>query len=406
MWIGVIIGLCLGGFIFYGLARFQYFLMSNNKKSNEIVPWNPIQEEIRIDRRENGSTYSTFIVPSMYYPTNHNVQLEPKSEGLYLFGDLFNSFLYTYSMLLVVSLPKLPTGWSLRVLTGWYWLYCILIVVSYRASMTAILANPAPRVTIDTLQQLADSTVRCGGWGDQILDFFLTSLDTAGQKVGQKFENVENPDSAVVRIAKGEFAYYENQYFLKAISVKRQIQLASGPEIKNDTYTATLNGQGSDSPLEMNSTEISQNGAEKVENERNLHIMATCVINMPISIGLQKNSPLKPRADEFLRRVIEAGLIEKWLNDVMSTILNAEVVQDEKIKALMNLKKLYGAIVMLLAGYGFSLLVLIFELVYWHCVVTKKPHFDKYSINKFYSRKSRKSLISNSNNSIVLSRSK
>lgn len=62
-------------------------------------------------------------------------------------------------MLLVVSLPKLPTGWSLRLLTGWYWLYCILLVVSYRASMTAILANPAPRVTIDTLRELVDSKV-------------------------------------------------------------------------------------------------------------------------------------------------------------------------------------------------------------------------------------------------------
>lgn len=72
------------------------------------------------------------------------------------FRDIFHGFsdciLYTYSMLLVVSLPRLPQKWAVRILTGWYWIYCILIVVAYRASLTAILANPVPRVTIDTLE--------------------------------------------------------------------------------------------------------------------------------------------------------------------------------------------------------------------------------------------------------------
>lgn len=70
---------------------------------------------------------------------------EGEPEGLYQFSEPINSALYTYSMLLLVSLPKLPTGWSLRVLTGWYWLYCLLLVTSYRASMTAILARPTPK---------------------------------------------------------------------------------------------------------------------------------------------------------------------------------------------------------------------------------------------------------------------
>lgn len=73
------------------------------------------------------------------------VKEEGEPEGLNLFGEGVNSFLYTYGMILMISLPKVPTGWSLRMLTGWYWLYCTLVVVSYRASMTAILANPSPR---------------------------------------------------------------------------------------------------------------------------------------------------------------------------------------------------------------------------------------------------------------------
>lgn len=62
-----------------------------------------------------------------------------------MFDDFSNCIIYTYSMLLFVSLPKFPLNWSLRLLTGWYWIYCILIVVAYRASMTAILSRPIPR---------------------------------------------------------------------------------------------------------------------------------------------------------------------------------------------------------------------------------------------------------------------
>lgn len=66
-------------------------------------------------------------------------------EGLYLFTDAQNSVLYTYSMLLQVSLPLLPRAWSLRVFIGWWWIFSILITVTYRASMTATLANAIDR---------------------------------------------------------------------------------------------------------------------------------------------------------------------------------------------------------------------------------------------------------------------
>lgn len=53
--------------------------------------------------------------------------------------------------------------------------------------------------------------------------------------------------------------------------------------------------------------------------------MDNCVINMPVSIGLQKNSPLLQRSDKFLRRAIETGLAEKWLSDVTEPLKAAQV---------------------------------------------------------------------------------
>lgn len=72
-------------------------------------------------------------------------KFDEEMEGLYLFSNLQNSMLYTYSMLLQVSLPMLPKAFAVRVFIGCWWLYTILITVTYRASMTAALANPVAR---------------------------------------------------------------------------------------------------------------------------------------------------------------------------------------------------------------------------------------------------------------------
>lgn len=100
-------------------------------------------------------------------------------------------------MLLVVSLPRFPQKWAVRILTGWYWIYCILIVVAYRASLTAILANPVPRLTIDTLSELAISPITCGAWGEHNRQFFVTSNDEVSHKIGAKIELINTAEEAV-----------------------------------------------------------------------------------------------------------------------------------------------------------------------------------------------------------------
>ncbi|XP_049867277.1 glutamate receptor ionotropic, kainate glr-3 [Pectinophora gossypiella] len=344
MWIAVLLVLLITGAIFYGLARFYMNLQvfkNDHRNQNKIGIKEQVKDEV----------------------------IDPKP-GLYLFGEIINSILYTYGMLLVVSLPKLPTGWSIRLLTGWYWLYCILLVVSYRASMTAILANPVPRVTIDTLKELVDSKLTCGGWGTETKKFFEDSLDDIGQKIGERFETIDDPFLAARKVALGTYAYYDNSNFLKYISVKRKNIFMDMKEFENSTVNSTENIQSS-------------------TDERNLHIMSDCVVNIPISIGFHKNSPLKPLADLYLRRIVEVGLVEKWLNDAMHTIRTLDT-SEEEIKALMNLKKLYGAFVALGIGYFLSTICLIGELIHWHLIVKRDPKFDKYALDIYYMNKNKK----------------
>lgn len=129
MWAAVIVAMALAGFVFYALANYYHYIVTSKSKT--------VKKKIIVVQDKNKKV--------TFKPVQEQYFEEERGEGLYLFSELTNAILYTYSMLLMVSLPKFPSGWSLRMLTGWFWVYCILLVVSYRASMTAILANPAPR---------------------------------------------------------------------------------------------------------------------------------------------------------------------------------------------------------------------------------------------------------------------
>lgn len=143
MWSTVLICLFICILVFFSLARFHESLKaSKNMKtpSNDVTTSK--KRQIKFVIRPGISYYEKYTLLKEQYqvPKNENGPI-----GLYQFSEPANSSLYTYSMLLLVSLPKLPTGWSLRILTGWYWLYCLLVVTSYRASLTAILARPTPK---------------------------------------------------------------------------------------------------------------------------------------------------------------------------------------------------------------------------------------------------------------------
>lgn len=140
------------------------------------------------------------------------------------------------------------------------------------------------------------------------------------------------------RVKQGKFAYFENEYFLRELS-----------QMHDDKITNV------------------QNNAQKP-----LHVMRECTINMPISIGLEKNSPLKPEVDKLLRRMIEAGLVSKWLSDSIKPADDDDDIDAQD--ALITLKKMYGAVVALGVGHLTGLLVLISEILYYRYWVLRRIH--------------------------------
>lgn len=169
MWIGVLITLLIGGFLFYALATTHKHI-EDNENTIEVI--NNTQQSMFLEKEDPIQKNKNLTIKNILNIFKNKLkkpkELEPKkiiinySEnknldkltsqdvvGLYLFEDIGNSILYTYGMLVAVSLPKVPSGWAIRILTGWWWMYCLLVVVAYKASMTAILANPDTRLLLD-----------------------------------------------------------------------------------------------------------------------------------------------------------------------------------------------------------------------------------------------------------------
>ncbi|KAH8379522.1 hypothetical protein KR009_005421 [Drosophila setifemur] len=335
MWAGVLLSLVIVGTVFYAISFLNAILLSGGStgffrflRRNRGDPMDP-----KIYRR-----VSFRIAISRYRPSKESRRSRD------IFDDYANYILLTYSMLLYVALPRMPNNWPLRVLTGWYWIYCILLVATYRASFTAILANPSARVTIDTLEDLLNSHIPPSTGVTENRQFFLDATDEVARMVGEKMEVVSQSDDLTAQIARGLCAYYDNEFYLRYLRVADE----SG-------------GVGSA-----------------------LHIMRDCVVFMPVVLAMEKNSALKRRIDKTIQHLAEGGLIAKWLKDAVQRLPAEAPAQQE---ALMNLHKFWSSFVALGIGYVISILALLAERWYFRYFVMKHPMYDVLNPSLYYNFK-------------------
>lgn len=93
---------------------------------------------------------------------------------------------------------------------------------------------------------------------------------------------------------------------------------------------------------------------------------------------MQKNSPIKPHVDKYIRLIIESGLASKWLSDAIFEFQsNTEADPPE---AVVDLKKLFGGFIALGVGLAIGVILLIGEIFVFKYITQRSPTYDKLLI--------------------------
>lgn len=83
---------------------------------------------------------------------------------------------------------------------------------------------------------------------------------------------IKNEKESIEKVSNGSFGYYENEFSLRFAHITKYA-------------------------LEKEQQENNTQNSKTSDVKHNLHIMKDCIINMPIALGMDKNSPLKPYVD-------------------------------------------------------------------------------------------------------------
>ncbi|XP_063876364.1 glutamate receptor ionotropic, kainate glr-3-like isoform X1 [Scylla paramamosain] len=199
--------------------------------------------------------------------------------------------LYMVGPIFAEPVPFNPRGSSGRVLCGLWWFFCILTTTLYRGSLIARLTVPTRSSTLDTLEQLAASNLE---WG---------MLDTYGSGY-QLFRASQVP--VYVSLFK-EMQYYNMRHSMERV-LKGKYAFISWK-----TYFRNL---------------IARDYTDR-NGDTQVHIAREDFFPGGFGWAFPKNSPYLIKFDKIFQRLIESGVVEKWMDDLIQ--LSASASKEKQV---------------------------------------------------------------------------
>ncbi|XP_068238662.1 glutamate receptor ionotropic, delta-2-like [Palaemon carinicauda] len=248
--------------------------------------------------------------------------------------SLTTSLLYTVRMVLLNPPVILPTQLASQFLLGIWWVGCLVIFTAYRSALIAHLTVVIRSSAINTFEDLYNMEGQRWGW-----------IEYSGTAIAYL---AENPDPIVQEIYKK----------LEIHPLEKQMDLVlagyySHVTRKTIVWVDFLKAERRGLPVYMSTTEYPVFGG--------------------YGWGFRKGAPFRDAIDRMKQRLIEAGLIDRWLNEVIRVQVeesekkefNGSLIirqADEKEQSALSLEHLQGSFYLLLIGYWIAGLVLVLEI--------------------------------------------
>ncbi|XP_066970003.1 probable glutamate receptor [Macrobrachium rosenbergii] len=267
--------------------------------------------------------------------------------------SLDTSVLYTWSILFEEPPTGVPKNTSGQMFIGWWWLYCTLITVVYKSSLTSHLSVPGTSRAIDTFEELLREDRWTWGYEPSYgsgWEWFKNNENPTIKSIFQGMEVMEFKEQ-MDRVLKGQHALITWKYKIKS--------LIAALYTDNFGYT----------PIYTAKSEYFNYGG--------------------YGWAFRKNAPFLRPIDMIKQRLIETGFVNLWMNDLIGTAakkardeksdnqkqLNDMVaqsfVQESSGLVVLSLHHLQTVFYILFLGFSIAFLAFVTENVYHACAGIK-----------------------------------
>ncbi|XP_071523502.1 glutamate receptor ionotropic, delta-1-like [Panulirus ornatus] len=256
--------------------------------------------------------------------------------------ELDYALLYSWGTMLANP----PTNQSLnvveRVLLGWWLVFCLIITTAYRSSLVAHLTVQGKSAPINSFQDLLDRDQ--WAWGSlssfrmsAYVQIFQKTPDLTLRKMYEKVE-IREAGEGLSLVLRGRYSFITGKYYIQSI-------------------------------IAMNYTD--DRGYTPLYISRREYTLWAGFI-----WAFRKGAPFGRSLSMLKQRLLEAGLVNYWTNDVMETRIRNDKKRrgkqtsvvvfvkekvDGELQVVLGLSHLLSVFLLLLLGYSLAFLVLLAE---------------------------------------------
>ncbi|XP_068208570.1 ionotropic receptor 21a-like [Palaemon carinicauda] len=226
------------------------------------------------------------------------------------------------------SLPKLPRAHWQRVFVGFWCFYSFILTTAYTANLVAFLTIPVYPKRLQTVRQLAESDygVSMIDYGEFVPGALKSSSDPYYRILGDRLELDEEIDGGVAPMLRGTHAFIESYSYSKILLVV-DYQTKNAYMLREQLYPGHL-----------------------------------CWY-------FQKNTAWKYKFDDGIQRLVEAGLIDRWLKMKNAEFLGRDFEKrqeqetEERKNSELTFEHLQGVFFILAVSWMLSIFVFLSEMM-------------------------------------------